>query len=178
MLKNRQDFVGIDLANDEASHPCLQFKHIFADAAAKGLRITVHSGEVPTDKAPEWVWQSISQLHAERIGHGFNVMRDLELAKKIVQDHKTVFEVCPSSNYLCKGVPSVAEHPMKKMFDLGLLVTLNTDDPGMFLCTMNSEIELAVTVLGFTMDDIKTMMQVCSSSLFFFFYPVVFLILV
>ena len=159
MLSKKADFVAIDLANDEISHPCVQFEGIFDRAVKAGMRVTIHSGEVPTPEAPEWIWQSITKLHAERIGHGFNIMLDKGVVKRVAEETKVVFEVCPSSNYLCKGVQALAEHPLRAMRDSGLRVTLNTDDPGMFCIDMNTECEIAVTVLGFTLDEVRTMMQ-------------------
>lgn len=70
----------------------------------------------------------------------------------------TVFEVCPSSNYLCQGVDTVASHPLRKLVEGGLTCTINTDDPGMFGVDMNNEIEIAVTVLGLTMEQVQQML--------------------
>jgi hypothetical protein len=99
--------------------------------------------QVPVDEAPQWVWNSIEQLRAQRIGHGFNIIRDPAAVAKAAA-RGTVFEVCPSSNYLCQGVASVAEHPLAKLVAGGLRCTLNTDDPGMFGVDLNNEVEIAV----------------------------------
>jgi len=94
-------------------------------------------------------------------------MRDPKTVERIVKEHPdVVFEVCPSSNYLCKGVDDVASHPLRAMVASGLKCTLNTDDPGMFLVDMNTECELAMTVLGFDFEGVKKMFDVAYKASF------------
>jgi len=165
VIANKDTFVGIDLANDELSHDSLNFKDFFLKAADAGVNVTVHSGEVPVDEAPQWVWNSIEQLRAQRIGHGFNIIRDPAAVAKAAA-RGTVFEVCPSSNYLCQGVASVAEHPLAKLVAGGLRCTLNTDDPGMFGVDLNNEVEIAITVLGLSMETVEAMMRTARDASF------------
>lgn len=91
----------------------------------------LNPGEVPVKEAPQWVKNSVDHLCAERIGHGIHVMKDPKIVAEMAEK-KVVFEVCPTSNYLCDAVRNLADHPLRAMIDAGLVCTLNTDDPGLF----------------------------------------------
>lgn len=138
--------VGLDLAGDEAEFSMSPFEPIFQEANQDGLHITVHAGE--------WgdagnVNQAISQLGAERIGHGVRVMEDSSVVS-LAKERGTAFEVCPTSNYQSGVAVPRGEHPIKSMLAAGLNVTINTDDPSVSQITLSDEYQLVCEQLGFT----------------------------
>lgn len=133
----RQDsvIVGVDLAGDEAHFPALPFAEAFQEARDAGLHVTVHAGE--------WgdagnVAAAITQLGAERIGHGVRVLEDPSVVA-LARQRQTVFEVCVTSNYQSGVVPALKEHPLPEMLSAGLNVTINTDDPSISQITLGGE---------------------------------------
>ncbi len=145
-----QGIVGLDLAGNEVDFPAAPFAPFFRQAQKKGLHLSVHAGE--------WggaanVREALELLGAERICHGVRVMEDpqaVELARK----HGAVFEVCPTSNYQSGVVPSLDAHPLRRMLQAGLQVTINTDDPSISRITLSDEYRLAVEVLGLSQSDL------------------------
>ncbi len=105
-----------------------QFRDVFDRARAAGLRSLPHAGET---EGPERVWSAIRVLRAERIGHGIGGMTDPRLVEYL-RDGQLPVDVSPTSNLRTRVVPTLAEHPLPRMIDAGLLVTLNSDDPPMF----------------------------------------------
>lgn len=136
--------VGLDLAGDEVNFTASPFVEVFREAREAGLHITVHAGE--------WggagnVAQAITQLSAERIGHGVRVMEDPAVVA-LARERGTTFEVCITSNYQTGVVPGLADHPVRDMLAAGLNVTLNTDDPGISQITLSDEYCLASENFG------------------------------
>jgi aminodeoxyfutalosine deaminase len=119
-------------------------RDVFAAAAAAGLRCVPHAGETT---GPETIWEAIEHLHAERIGHGINCLTDPRLVARL-HDSQLPIDVSPTSNVCTRCVPTLAEHPLPRMLDEGLFVTLNSDDPPMFGTTLSNEYLMAATVLG------------------------------
>lgn len=146
LLRDR-NVVGIGLGGIERDGPAENFKDLYKQAAGQGLRLTVHAGET---MGPESVWAALN-IGAERIGHGFSIPSDPELVEVLAQKQVPV-EVCISSNLRTGVCGSLKQHPVKMMFDHGLMVTLNTDDPEMFQTTLNHEYELAQQEFGFCDD--------------------------
>lgn len=119
-------------------------RNAFGGAAAAGLHCVPHAGEMT---GPETVWEAVRHLHAERIGHGINSMRDRRLVSYLAE-RQLPLEVCPTSN-VCTGlVAALGEHPLPRMLEAGLNVTLNSDDPPMFATTLSNEYLVAARVLG------------------------------
>ncbi len=113
-----------------------------------GLPILTHAGETC---GPEVIWDSLTHAKPTRIGHGVRCLEDPKLVKEL-KDKQIPLEVCPSSN-VCLGVfPTWAEHPLKKLMDAGLYVTLNSDDPPMFSTTLTDEFWRAHETFGFTLE--------------------------
>lgn len=158
LIDNKDTFLAIDLANDEAKFDCLAFADLFQMAKTAGLRVTVHSGEVNVPEAPWWVKNAIDHLLADRIGHGIHVLKDSSVVEH-AKNKGVHFEVSMSSNYLCNSVPSVHEHVVKEMVAQGLSVGLNTDDPGLFDVSLSGELEKAHSLLGFSVEQICRMMD-------------------
>ncbi|MFC7326243.1 adenosine deaminase [Marinactinospora rubrisoli] len=115
------------------------FAGVFERARAAGLHSLPHAGE---NGGPERVWSALRDLHAERIGHGIDSMRDPRLVEHLVETRIPV-DVSPTSNVCTGAVATLADHPLPAMLDAGLLVTLNTDDPPMFGTDLTGEYRAA-----------------------------------
>lgn len=143
---------GIGIGGDERRGPAEWFRDVYKKAADKGLRLTAHAGETT---GPESVWGALN-IGAERIGHGLSIAQDPELVEVLA--HKQVpVEICVSSNLRTGVCADFGEHPLKKFFDEGLMVTLNTDDPAMFQTSLCKEYELAAEEFGFSHDQLREM---------------------
>lgn len=145
-----RNVVGIGLGGDERRGPAEWFRDLYKKAADQGLRLTAHAGET---MGPESVWGALN-MGAERIGHGLSIARDQELIEVLA--HKQVpIEVCLSSNVRTGACTELSEHPVKRLFDEGLMITLNTDDPSMFQTSLGKEYEMAQQEFGFTEDQLR-----------------------
>jgi adenosine deaminase len=142
----RQDkgIVGMDLAGNEAEFLADPFTGIFREANQSGLRLTIHAGEWA---GAQNVRDAIEKFGAERIGHGVRVMED-DYTVALARERGIVFEVCLTSNYQTGVIPELTQHPICRMLDAGLDVTLNTDDPSISQITLGHEYRVAVEELG------------------------------
>jgi adenosine deaminase len=131
--------VALDLAGNEAEFPSEPFLGIFKEAKQSGLQLTIHAGEWGPARHVKY---AIEQFGAERIGHGVRVLED-EAVVAMARERKTAFEVCVTSNYQSGVVPSLETHPLMKMLDSGLNVTINTDDPSISRITLSNEYHTA-----------------------------------
>jgi aminodeoxyfutalosine deaminase len=145
-----RNVVGIGIGGDEARGPAEGFRDLFKKAADNGLRLTAHAGETT---GPESVWGAIN-IGAERIGHGLSAASDPELMEVMAQKQVPV-EICITSNLRTGACKDMQEHPVKKFFDEGLMVTLSTDDPAMFQTSLNKEFEIARQEFSFTEDHLR-----------------------
>lgn len=144
----KRGIVGMDLAGNEAEFSAKPFAPIFAEAKQAGLHITIHAGEWA---GPENVREAIEQVGAERIGHGVRVMDD-ENVLILARERGITFEVCPTSNYQSGVVPALSAHPLPRMLQAGLNVTINTDDPSVSRIDLSHEFQLAHKDLGVPLD--------------------------
>jgi len=136
---------GFGLGGSEACHPPEWFADAFAVAREAGLHSVPHAGEVA---GPESVWGALRALKAERIGHGVRSIEDSALLDYL-REHQVPLEVCPTSN-LCLGVyRSYEDHPIRRLWEDGLFVTVNSDDPPMFETDLVGEYQALVDHLGF-----------------------------
>jgi adenosine deaminase len=136
--------VGLDLAGNEAEYPGLPFEGLFKEARKAGLKITIHAGE--------WggagnVAEAIVNLRACRIGHGVRVMED-QMTLDLARERGVAFEVCVTSNYQSGVVPALSVHPLPRMLQVGLNVTINTDDPRVSQITLSDEYRTVCEDLG------------------------------
>jgi aminodeoxyfutalosine deaminase len=118
----------------------------FAAANAAGLRCVPHAGETT---GAETVWEAVNFLHAERIGHGIRSLDDPALVEYLAERQLPV-DVSPTSNVCTRCVAALGEHPLRKMTEAGLFVTLNSDDPPMFGTSLSNEYLVAARELGFS----------------------------
>jgi aminodeoxyfutalosine deaminase len=143
--------IGIGLGGDERRAGPEQFREVYEYAARHGLRLTVHAGETV---GPESIWGALHELKADRIGHGLHAVDDPELVRYLA-DNRIPVEVCITSNVLTDCCAEVKQHPVRRLFDAGVLVTLNTDDPDMFHTTLTHEYQIAQQVFGFSEAELR-----------------------
>ena len=146
--------VGIGIGGDEARGPASLFKDLYAEAASAGLRLTAHAGESggPVD-GPASMWAAIN-IGAERIGHGLAAQYDEELLA-VLAERQIPIEINVTSNIRTGCCSSYASHPLRRYFDSGLMVTLNSDDPPMFGANLLDEYLLAYEKYGFTLEQLR-----------------------
>jgi aminodeoxyfutalosine deaminase len=121
-------------------------RSVFGAAAAAGLPRVPHAGE---NSGPETVWEAVLRLRADRIGHGIRSLDDPALMAMLAAWQLPV-DVSPTSNVCTRCVPSIGEHPLRRMVEAGLFVTLNSDDPPMFGTSLSNEYLVAGRDLGFS----------------------------
>ena len=136
--------VSFGLGGPELGVPRAQFAPHFAAARAAGLRSVPHAGE---STGPATIWSAITDLGAERIGHGIAAAQDEALMAYLV-DHQISLEICPTSNVCTRSVPSVAAHPLPVLAAAGVPFTINSDDPPMFSTTLDREYAVAASLLA------------------------------
>jgi adenosine deaminase len=127
-LPYRQHFIGIGLDSAEVGYPPELFRAVFTAAAAEGLHRVAHAGE---EAGPDYVWQALDVLGAERIDHGIRAMEDPDLIRRLRND-QVPLTVCPMSNVALRACGSLAEHVLPAMLAEGLKATVNSDDPAYF----------------------------------------------
>ncbi|HEY2498164.1 MAG TPA: adenosine deaminase [Candidatus Angelobacter sp.] len=147
-----RNVVGIGIGGDEARGPAEWFRDLFKKSADKGLRLTAHAGETT---GPESVWGALN-IGAERIGHGLAAAHDHELLEVMAQKQVPI-EMCITSNLRTGACTELKEHPVRKFFDQGLMITLNTDDPAMFQTSLNKEYEIAQQEFSFSDEHLREM---------------------
>jgi adenosine deaminase len=119
---------GVGLDSSEVGHPPVKFKAVFEKARAHGLPAVAHAGE---EGPPSYIWQALEELRVARVDHGVRCLEDPRLVAKLVAE-QIPLTVCPLSNVRLRVVGSVAEHPLRRMLEAGLCVTVNSDDPAYF----------------------------------------------
>jgi adenosine deaminase len=139
-----EGLVSFGLGGPEIGVPRAQFAPHFRAAIAEGLHSVPHAGE---STGPETIWDALTHLGAERIGHGIAAARDPRLLEHL-RERQIPLEVCPTSNVRTRSVPSLAEHPLAVLVGAGVPVTINSDDPPMFSTTLDSEYAVAADLLG------------------------------
>lgn len=143
--------VGLDLAGNEAEFPTEPFFGIFREARQSGLHLTIHAGEWgPASNIRE----AIRELGAERIGHGVRVLEDSAVTD-LARELGIPFEVCVTSNYQSGVVPALAAHPLPRMLESGINVTIDTDDPSISRITLSHEYQVVCEDLGLSQAALK-----------------------
>jgi aminodeoxyfutalosine deaminase len=155
--------IGIGLGGDERQRGSEPFREMYAEAKAAGLRLTNHAGETTSASA---IWEALA-IGSERIGHALSAQDDEKLTQEL-KDRKVPVELNPTSNVRTGNCASFAAHPLRKYFDEGLLVTLNSDDPAFFGSDLENEYLLAATEQGFTREELR---QLAANSITASFLP-------
>ena len=149
-IRHNDKILGVDLADSERDFPLREFVRPVLKAKEAGLKVTVHTGE---DTPASYVKETIELVNPDRIGHGIHAIEDKEVVE-LLKERGITLEVNPWSNYLTNSVRTIEEHPLKKLFDLGVRVTINSDDPEVLETNLNNEYRIAHEVLGMSMDDL------------------------
>lgn len=142
--------VGIDLHGDEEKAPTRAFEPAYRLAREYGLGTRAHAGEAV---GPESIWEAIDILEVKRIGHGVRALEDPTLVERLQRGDVTL-EMNPTSNVRTGVVPDFSSHPVRRLYDLGVPVTVNSDDPLPFFTDIQREIRLLVDEMGFTRADL------------------------
>jgi adenosine deaminase len=143
--------IALGLGGTEAAFPAELFIRSFERAYQAGLACVPHSGETA---GPAAIWATIHNLHPVRLGHGVRCIEDLDLVEYLSRG-RLPLEVCPSSN-VCLGVfPDFSAHPLRKLWDAGVYITVNSDDPAMFGADLNHEYEILVDKFGFSAAELE-----------------------
>ncbi len=144
-VRHRDDGVfAVGLGGDER-HPPERYRDLFREARDAGLRSLPHAGETA---GPRSIRGAIEALGADRIGHGFRVLEAPVLVDE-VRDRGIALDVCPTSNLMTRVVPSIEQHPLPRLMDAGLLVTVGDDDPSMFSSRLTDEYGLLRRAFGY-----------------------------
>jgi adenosine deaminase/aminodeoxyfutalosine deaminase len=143
--------VGIGIGGDERLAPPELFEHVYAVAARAGLRLSVHAGETV---GPASIRSALDVLKAERLGHALSAGDDPALLSRLVRK-QVPLELCLTSNLRTGCCSELVAHPLRRYFDAGALVSLNTDDPAMFQTTLVGEYRLAQEAFAFTNDELR-----------------------
>ncbi|HKJ37642.1 MAG TPA: adenosine deaminase [Anaerolineales bacterium] len=157
-IQNSEYIQAVDLADGELFFPMTDFIKPMLKAKDAGLKVTIHSGE---DTPASYVVDTINNFKPDRIGHGIHAIEDMKAIELLIEKDITL-EVNPWSNYLTNSVRTIEEHPLKKLFDLGVKVTINSDDPEVLETNLNNEYRIAHEMLGMSMDEIA----VCNRNAF------------
>jgi aminodeoxyfutalosine deaminase len=155
--------IGIGLGGDERRSGSEPFRQLYTRARAAGLRLTNHAGETT---GPEAIWEALA-IGSERIGHALSAVQDESLLQEL-RARSIPLELNPTSNIRTGVCPSFSAHPLRRYFDLGLLVTLNSDDPALFGSDLVNEFLLAHTQQGFTGEELR---QLAANSINASFLP-------
>jgi adenosine deaminase len=143
--------IALGLGGTEVGFPPELFVDTFERAKLGNLHRVPHAGEI---SGPQSVWSAIKLLHAERIGHGVRSIEDPSLIEYL-RSTSLPLEICPTSNICLKVYPDYSLHPIRKLWDEGLLITIGSDDPPMFETDLNNEYQVLVKKFGFTQAELE-----------------------
>ena len=151
----RSAFIGVGLDSSELGNPPSKFERVFAAAREEGLSLTAHAGE---EGPPSYIWEALDVLGVQRIDHGNRALEDPALVSRLRRD-QVPLTVCPLSNLKLAVVEDMATHPLKRMLDHGLLVTVNSDDPAYFGGYINANFVQVGDALGLTRTELATLAE-------------------
>src|ERR1700690_955213 len=145
-----RNVVAFGIGGDERAGPTEWFAGVYSRAAEHGLHLTAHAGE---SAGPDSIWGALN-LKAERIGHGLTAAQDAELIEELAE-RQVPIEICVTSNPRTGCCAELAQHPVRRYFDQGLMLTLNSDDPAMFRSSLVEEYALVQEAFGFTDEHLR-----------------------
>jgi adenosine deaminase len=149
-LAHRDKIIGVGLDSSELGHPPAKFSEVFQRARQAGLSLFAHAGE---EGPASYVWEAIDILGVDRVDHGNRSLEDDTLVARLARDRMPL-TVCPLSNLRLGVVPDLAHHPLRRMMDRDLLITLNSDDPAYFGGYVNDNYRAVQQSLGLSRGDI------------------------
>jgi adenine deaminase len=149
-LAFRDKIVGVGLDSSEVGHPPSKFARVFRRAGDAGFFLTAHAGE---EGPAAYVWEALDLLGVGRIDHGNRSLDDDALVGRLVRE-RMALTVCPLSNLRLRVVDDLSHHPLRRMMDKGLLVTINSDDPAYFGGYVNENYRAVSQALGLRRDEI------------------------
>jgi len=144
------EVVSFGLGGNEVTGPVEWFREQYKYARRHGLRLTCHAGEAD---GPASVWAAL-EAGAERIGHGFRAIEDPVLVRHL-RDRGVPLEISVTSNVRTRTVPALSEHPVRRLYDAGVPLVINTDDPALFGVTLIDEYEMLIREFGFGRSEIE-----------------------
>lgn len=145
--------VGLD--SSEKGNPPSKFQKVFAASVKEGYKIVAHAGE---EGPAEYVWEALDLLKIDRIDHGNNSLTDEKLVNYLVEN-KMALTVCPLSNTALRVVDDLKQHPFKKMLDLGIKATVNSDDPAYFGGYITKNYTEIIEALNLSLEEVKTLVS-------------------
>src|SRR5580692_2628516 len=154
-LEFRDRIVGIGLDSSEAGHPPSKFKRVFARARNAGFFLTAHAGE---EGPPSYVWEALDVLGVGRIDHGNRSLDDAALVGRLARE-RMALTVCPLSNLRLRVIDEMIHHPLRRMLDKGLVVTVNSDDPAYFGGYVNDNYRAVSGALSLTTQEITAIVR-------------------
>lgn len=143
---HRALITGVGLDSGERGNPPSKFVEVFAQARAQGYRVVAHAGE---EGPADYIWQALNLLQVERIDHGVRCVEDPALVAHLVQQ-AVPLTVCPLSNTALKVYDTMAQHVIRQLFDGGVVVTINSDDPAYFGGHLNENYQAIQRAFHFT----------------------------
>jgi aminodeoxyfutalosine deaminase len=145
-----RNVAGVGIGGDERRAGPELFREVYAYCAGEGLRMTAHAGETT---GPESIWGALN-LRAERIGHALSAQQDADLLQEL-SERQVPVEICVTSNVRTGVCTNLGDHPVRRYFDEGLMVTINTDDPSMFGTTLSCEYQMLQENFGFSDEHLR-----------------------
>lgn len=155
--------IGIGIGGDERRTGAEPFRDLYAEARDAGLRLTAHAGETV---GPEGIWGALN-IGAERLGHALSAIQDPELMG-VLAERQIPLEICVSSNLRTGCCLRPEDHPLRRYFDAGLMVILNSDDPALFHSDLENEYRIAQERFAFTQEHLR---ELASNSIEASFLP-------
>ncbi len=143
-LLYKDRIIGVGLDSSEVGHPPSKFKRVFDRARAEGFLTVAHAGE---EGPPEYIWEALNLLKISRLDHGNRALEDQNLIARLTGEGMAL-TVCPLSNLKLCVIKDMKKHPLKKMLELGLKATVNSDDPAYFGGYMNDNYKAVTEALS------------------------------
>ncbi|WP_137989376.1 adenosine deaminase [Streptomyces vilmorinianum] len=144
---------GVGLDSAEVGHPPAKFREVYAAAEALGLRKVAHAGE---EGPPAYIREALDVLGVERIDHGLRCMEDPELVERLVRE-RVPLTLCPLSNVRLRAIDVLEDHPLASMLAVGLMATVNSDDPAYFGGYVGETFEAVRGALGLEREQLRTL---------------------
>jgi adenine deaminase len=154
-LAFRDRIVGVGLDSSETGNPPSKFKNVFRRARDAGFFLTAHAGE---EGPPSYVWEALDVLGVQRIDHGNRSLEEDSLVARLARE-RMALTVCPLSNLRLCVVKDLAHHPLRRMMDKGLVVTVNSDDPAYFGGYVNDNFRAVADALALTREEIVAIVR-------------------